>query len=393
MRHQLLLLYFLALTTPLFGQTAPQPTPRPTFDANQVIPPSPTAASLGRYGEVGVGYYTGQPDINIPLYEAKGRSITLPIRLQYTASGTRVADEASWVGLGWSLAAGGAITRTVRGLDDFKNNGGMAMGYYYAPPLPTARPVFLPVKSPEWVAFQNYFYKVAKGEYDSDPDIYSYNFGSYSGKFIMSKKDDGNVILQDERNNLKIEYLGSTSGIWLITDPKGYKFSFNTAEVSTNYTYSSNGGEAANDSKLNQLYLEPSNASITSAWYLTKITAPTGELMSFEYTRGESVSHLSKTEEQYNTDVIVACDGQDFHGSYPLAATYKRFTASKQVISDIYLKRILFEQGSIEFTTTVRDDVEFRYENNKPQKLSEIIIKNIDNNIIKRYELFWKPRR
>ncbi|WP_298755203.1 hypothetical protein, partial [uncultured Psychroserpens sp.] len=34
----------------------------------EVIPPSPTVASLMHFEEVPVSYYTGQPNISIPIY-------------------------------------------------------------------------------------------------------------------------------------------------------------------------------------------------------------------------------------------------------------------------------------------------------------------------------------
>lgn len=87
----------------------------------RIIPPSPTAAALMKYVETPVGTYTGVPNISIPLYEIKVRDITVPISLSYHAGGNRIDEEASWVGLGWSLNAGGAITCTVRGKEDFVN--------------------------------------------------------------------------------------------------------------------------------------------------------------------------------------------------------------------------------------------------------------------------------
>ena len=83
----------------------------------QIIPsmPSPTAANLGLYGEIPVSYYTGTPNISIPLYEIKGKQITVPISLTYHPSGIRPEIHPGPVGLGWSLRADGVITRTVRG--------------------------------------------------------------------------------------------------------------------------------------------------------------------------------------------------------------------------------------------------------------------------------------
>src|SRR5580698_2617890 len=79
---------------------------------------SPTAASLGKYGDIPVSYHTGIPEIDIPIYTIKAGSIEMPISLSYHASGLKVEEEASWVGAGWALNAGGVITRTVIGAAD-----------------------------------------------------------------------------------------------------------------------------------------------------------------------------------------------------------------------------------------------------------------------------------
>jgi hypothetical protein len=87
------------------------------------VPPSPNAASLGKYCEVPVDKSTGVPNINIPLIDLNEGGIDLSISVSYHAGGIRVQDEATFVGLGWSLNAGGVITRTMRGLPDDMNNG------------------------------------------------------------------------------------------------------------------------------------------------------------------------------------------------------------------------------------------------------------------------------
>ena len=61
----------------------------------QIIPPSPTAAALGKYGDVPVGLYTGIPSINIPLYEINDGPLNLPISLNYHAGGIKVEEVAS----------------------------------------------------------------------------------------------------------------------------------------------------------------------------------------------------------------------------------------------------------------------------------------------------------
>jgi hypothetical protein len=79
---------------------------------------SPTAASLGKYGDIPVSYHTGIPNIGIPIYTVQSRTLKLPISLSYHAGGLKVQENASWVGAGFSLLAGGCITRTVVGAPD-----------------------------------------------------------------------------------------------------------------------------------------------------------------------------------------------------------------------------------------------------------------------------------
>ena len=75
----------------------------------KIVPPSPDAAALGKYGEIPVDKSTGIPDISVPLYEIKTPRFNLPISLSYHASGIKVDEISSWVGCGWVVNAGGVI--------------------------------------------------------------------------------------------------------------------------------------------------------------------------------------------------------------------------------------------------------------------------------------------
>jgi hypothetical protein len=175
-------------------------------ETNKIIPPSPTATGLGIYGSVPINMYNGSPNINIPIYDISTASNLVKIFMQYDASGTRVQQDASWSGLGWSLNAGGVITRTVKQIDDFKSN-----GYFFAGPLPPA-------------GYQgNYAIDVYNGNVDGEQDVFNFNFNSYSGRFVLGKKVDGAKVFMDEKSNLKIEYL-DTQGKWVITTADGYVF-------------------------------------------------------------------------------------------------------------------------------------------------------------------------
>ena len=82
-------------------------------------PPTPQAAQFIRYGEIPVGHTTGVPQIEIPIYTISAGLIDIPISISYHASGFKVNDVASPVGLGWVLNANGwLISRIVQGIPD-----------------------------------------------------------------------------------------------------------------------------------------------------------------------------------------------------------------------------------------------------------------------------------
>ena len=58
--------------------------------AQQQLPsfaPTPTAASIARFGDVPVSPFTGLPSISIPLYSFNVVGLELPLRLDYVTRG------------------------------------------------------------------------------------------------------------------------------------------------------------------------------------------------------------------------------------------------------------------------------------------------------------------
>ena len=109
----------LQFSMPISAQT-PVQTPLtyemllPDFQKNKPVP-----MELGTYGAYETSEYTGTLDISIPLYEANSGNVSLPISLKYDATGVKVSQQASTVGLSWQLHLGGSITHVVNGQDDF----------------------------------------------------------------------------------------------------------------------------------------------------------------------------------------------------------------------------------------------------------------------------------
>ena len=91
------------------------PNPQPVVPN---IPPSPEAMSFQIYGDHPVSHYTGLVNIDVPMSTIMVDEVQIPIKLSYHASGIKVNQTASNVGLGWSLIGTGVITRSVNGTPD-----------------------------------------------------------------------------------------------------------------------------------------------------------------------------------------------------------------------------------------------------------------------------------
>lgn len=91
---------------------------------------TPEAASLEKYGTIAMTEYTGTPNIRIPLLEVKSGDVSYPIELYYDASGIKVEQNATFVGLGWNLSCGGYIKHIVCGHDDFQQTPNSPQSYF-----------------------------------------------------------------------------------------------------------------------------------------------------------------------------------------------------------------------------------------------------------------------
>lgn len=147
-----------------------------------IFPKSPNSAAFEKYGNYPVNMSSGVPDISIPLYTIESGGLKVPITLSYHASGIKVNESAGWVGLGWSLSAGGSITRTILG------NRVDEDGYLHS----FRSSASLHPQSSD--ADIDYLQKALITQtYDTRPDLFSYNVPGYSGKFIFNVNDSYNI--------------------------------------------------------------------------------------------------------------------------------------------------------------------------------------------------------
>jgi YD repeat-containing protein len=307
----------------VLAQTLPQST-----DLKQVMTPSPTSSALGQFGNVPVGLYTGSAQVNIPLYEIKEGALSLPITMSYNSSGIKVADMASWVGLGFSLNAGGCISRTVYGLPDeeYRTN-----------------PSYVLPSSPTNGQTKEELMNLA----DYQPDVFYFNFNGRSGKFMLSNTS---TISTAPHQNLKIQayyqdgitimnppFYGVQPLLFRVTDENGTVYEFKNYE--TNRTVSFNP-LVTQSPLLNAIGVPP--ARIT-AWYLTDMYSPTGDTIRFVYGNYELLYDQPSSEQQFKFT------GQSFNYGAPPTQQQYVLNAVRCQNENLRLQQILFSNGSVNF--------------------------------------------
>lgn len=248
----------------------------------RVTVPSPTAASLGKFGDIPVSLYTGMPDISIPLFTAKGKTLELPITLSYHAGGIRVEEIGGWTGTGWTLEAGGTITRTVRGIVDE-----YWQGYYN-----TGHQLYdvanWPVPSSAWL--QN----ASEEQVDGEPDQFFFSFAGRSGEIVIGPTTTSSSVKQYHaipHQKWRIEPMFGAEGItsWVITTEDGTRYVFAAMETNTDYSLPTSG-------EIPEHY----GRSYPSAWHLTSIEAPGGDVISLSYAPYTARHRLSTYYEKFD---------------------------------------------------------------------------------------------
>lgn len=264
--------FFLLGTIPLFSQ---EPTPASTnIDFNNVsVPESPNAASFEVFGNTPVNTATGVPTISIPLHTIEVDGVSVPISLSYNASGVKVDDLASTVGLGWRLNAGGGLFRSVVSRPD-----DLADGWFYEGPLPNSHYEDFDVNNDYWQRGMRGYppeFRTGKARNtDHNPDNFSYSFLNYSNAFIFDI-GEGDVV-KEQADGLFVDFYTDYTTIY---DQNGNKYFFDVIEESRNvnhYASIPQVGMGVNE----DLELAP---VIKTGWMLSRITTKNNEHIKFDY--------------------------------------------------------------------------------------------------------------
>lgn len=279
------------------------------------IPLSPNTSAFAKYGEHPVNLNTGMVNISVPLYTVQSGGITVPIQISYHASGIRVNDLASAIGLGWSLHAGGSIVRSVRGIEDEK-------GYS---DYMSAEDIVLNENNVD-VELEYYnLTEILAGREDNLRDTYFLNVNGLSAKFWIDQ--DGSFIIEDGSPLLISKNSGTT--YFEVIDQQGFTYRFGTNFEGTSYI------EQTDDTMDSPG--EGIGRDVKTCWKLTEIVSPSKyDTVSFSY---ELASYTKPVD--LGTESIAIQKG---------GGTTRNQSRSKVVVVDEYtLKQIDYQNGKVVF--------------------------------------------
>jgi YD repeat-containing protein len=329
-------------------------------------PKSPEASAFLKYGEYPVDLSTGVPSISIPIYTIEAGDYKMPITLDYHASGIKVSQEATWVGLGWNLNFGAQIT--LDKMDDSDE--------YNAGEMPKINDVsnYMIANSQNL----NSSYLEGLSQLSWVKDLYSVSTPTCSGKFYSDTSEVLSKIVIFPPDAFKVQITGA--GFTIIDKFGNYYYFGNTIETSK---------QLGSQSK----------APYKSAWFVDKIKTNKNEEINFYYKSGGSLLQRSYSDNINLTTTINECVGQNGGITQSLSGVNtqtNQFMNYAKVIDYIKTK-----STKIIFNSTA-DRYDFYNPNigssslaNGPRKLNQILIQKSNNDesdtysIIKNFNLVY----
>lgn len=293
--------------------------------------PSPTAASITKFKSIPVGHSSGTPNVSIPLYEVKSRSLSIPLNLSYNASGIRPSEIPGWVGLGWGISIG-SVSRTVYGLPDESSN-----GYYfnYDESQKLINNTFSTTQDK-----LNYYDSIIAWDLDTEPDVFTVNAPGLSATFMFK---EGEAVLFPHKNIKIVETITSNQLTkFVIINEDGVIYTFDRTEQTQTSSFTKSG-QGDNNNLPSQTYY--------SSWYLTKIETPgQEESINISYQTGATVEYfvLNKTNTYTLADASTSCTNSNTNENYSYRK-HKTWTYFPSVITSSN-EKVIFALGSASVT-------------------------------------------
>ena len=257
---------------------------------------------------VNVNTYTGRSSVRIPIWNVTSKGISHPVSLNYSSSGIRVGSGSGKAGMGWSVGAGGSITRVLQGLPDDINttvrkgwlHGGAAATQAF---VPSADQDYTDAsdEAADYAALDNlggFTDAINETMYDTRPDLFYINVPGIGGMFLFD--ENGNVATMPMKDMTIIRDVDQNTDkitAFHITTVSGttYHFGLTTGVIMD--------AECDDPSKIdyrkNDYYYFEQPVSFVTTWYLTGITSLYGGQITFEYDQ-------PRYEDQYSSYHVIS---------------------------------------------------------------------------------------
>lgn len=346
---------------------------------------TPEVSAIRRVSLSSVNYSTGSADIRIPLLDVVCGDLKLPIYLSYNSSGIKVNEPCSWVGQNWTLHAEPIISRTVRGHVD---NGSCNFDFYQ--------------DRTSYFWMRKYLDNNIRSTVDNMPDEYNFSLLSGGGMFMYCQTQDkkGKYVC------LPYDDIKVISDHELV-DPYGTRYVFY-------------GGE--------DQAISPTNYS--TAWHASSVEAANGvDRITFSYNTAPDLIIKRHEDHIVVVDNLVKQDYMGYGGGYTdygmidpeafnyyeeeelfrMPVIYKTFddkidsyqlSDEHQLVTDgratqkvEYYPDITYRYQRLSEISYAGNKVTFFADNNKPYNLTDIIVTNSSQQIIKHLVLNYEEHK
>ncbi|WP_445432319.1 hypothetical protein [Chryseobacterium indoltheticum] len=421
---------------------------------------TPEVAQLMKIDFIPTNLYTGRVDINLPLFEIQSGDIKVPISLKYNSSGIKVEEEAANVGLGWVLQTGGNVTKMTRDIDDNERTIKSLYTYSPINGQPTSYPqgsiqiAFGSLVKPTDISIP---YDNIRFTTDGLQDLFFCSAPGLTSKFIFNRENN-NISIRDienpanivtttgytnfgqelnqynsllwfgynrifpkltqapylpdlvnndftSNNYLKLKNMSKGYDSFTVNNEFGTKYFFKTYDVDISCPqWTEIMIPLANTNTMHTVlrqYIEEAYKINKSTWHLDKIMDSNGNNVIFEYQKftnsyiDKNLDFSSFKEENINIPQLSTQTEVNafLNSEYTTSYTTKDQEKSVHTLSAIfnYIKKIKWNKGEIEFNYD-----HLRLDANNKFALSEIIIKDLNGNLVKKYvfnyEYFQSPQ-
>ncbi|WP_303315525.1 RHS repeat domain-containing protein [Flavivirga abyssicola] len=297
-----------------------------------IFPPAPTASELGKFGTYPVDLASGMPRIEIPLYTVTSGDISIPITLKYHASGIKVNQMPSWVGLGWALDTGGLISLETRDTPDELE------------PDPYTIPNVTALTTT--IGANPYDFQVPDvlnaEKYSWVKDAYHISLPTVSGTFFLDSDNDGEVTTKFPPDQFKI-YRHKNVNVhnpyfYKVIDKQGIQYEFVDYEQSQLNKPTSGGGTHIH------------NTPYKSAWLLNKVINPKGDSLTYSYGTQYTGISFGESHSQKYTYTNGRGEGNELFETSQMFGWTSNSSTSLTFANK--LQEISFPNGRVRFITT-----------------------------------------